>query len=209
MPISRRRPMFWRSGGPRARSSLTKGMTASTFGAKFFVAAPSPSSLTNPTALSSIASTNAPTKAESHRALFLQAQRLPPHRHPIRQAGREFLGHCSSRRSRRILAQLSLAPSAPAGRAACFLAAPSVPSAPVSLDRDKFPSAAESTDHPWTAFPAQHPGIANLNGAADGSDRACRVVLDAVGTYGTPGKPGEEGHTSPPHDSRPRSAALP
>src|SRR6476646_10675493 len=43
--------------------------------------------------------------------LLLQAQRLPAHRHTIRQARSEFLGCCSSRRARRILAQLSPDPN--------------------------------------------------------------------------------------------------
>lgn len=80
------------------------------------------------------------------------------------------------------------------GRAACFLAAPSVPSAPVSLDRDKFPSAARS----------HRPSVDGIPGTASiadcepqrsrrRSDPACRVVVDRSERMAVRAKPAKKG----------------
>src|ERR1700730_9727959 len=86
-------------------------MTATTFAAKSFVAAQSPSSLTKQTCRHPTSQQARLQRPKCHRTILLQAQGLPSHRHPIRQARPEFLGRCSSRSSRRILAPLSLDPS--------------------------------------------------------------------------------------------------
>ncbi|MER8750373.1 hypothetical protein NKH57_14005 [Mesorhizobium sp. M1050] len=64
-------------------------------------------------------------------------------------------------------------------RAACFLAARrQFHQLRYGSIGTNFLQPREGTDHPWMAFPAQHPSGIKLNGAKDGSDPACRVVLD-------------------------------